>query len=37
MNMFRVRRIGREGLGFEKKIKIIKKIRKISIASFWSE
>lgn len=37
MNMFRVRRIGREGLGFEKKSKKFKKIRKISIASFWSE
>ena len=36
MNIFRVRRIGREGLGFEK-IKIIQKNQKISIASFWSE
>ena len=37
MNMFRVRRIGREGLGFEKNQNNSKKIRKISIASFWSE
>ena len=34
MNMFRVRIIGREGLGFEKKSK---KSEKISIASFSSE